>query len=58
MWDEATLEKLRASGLLRDLEGAVAWCNSPGDDEYLNAALGHLSAVIDAISDLLLGIDQ
>jgi len=57
MWDAKKLDKLRASGLLPELKGAVHWCNSPGDDEYLNAALSHLSVVIDAISDLLLGLD-
>lgn len=58
MRDQAILDKLRASGLLHDLQGAAHWCITPGDDEYLNAALDHLSIVIDAISDLLLGLDQ
>ena len=58
MWDTEKLEKLRTSGLLRDLEGAAHWCNSPGDDEYLNSALTHLSVVVDAISDLLLGLSD
>lgn len=58
MWDDATLEKLRASGLLRDLEGAAHWCRTASNDGHLNAALARLSVVIDEISDLLLGIDQ
>jgi hypothetical protein len=58
MWDAEKLDKLRASGLLHELKGAAHWCDSPGDDEYLTTALNHLSIVIDAISDLLLGLED
>ena len=58
MWDAETLDKLRYSGLLGALEGAAHWCNTADTDRHLDAALDRLSVVVDAISDLLLGLDE
>lgn len=58
MWDAEKLAELRYSGLLRDLEGAAHWCNTASNDGHLNAALTRLSVVVDAISDLLLGLNE
>lgn len=57
MRDEAILAKLRSSGLLEALEKAAHWCNTADNDRHLDAALDRLSVVVDAISDLLLGLD-
>lgn len=57
MRDEATFAKLRSSGLLHDLARAAHACDIADDDRHLDAALDRLSWVIDAISDLLLGLD-
>lgn len=58
MRDEATLDKLRASGLLHDLARAAHACDIADNDGHLNAALDRLGWVVDAISDLLLGLEE
>ncbi len=55
--DAATLQKLRASGLLTRMRLAIEQCEDADTVEELDAKLTALGHVVDAISDLLLGLD-
>ena len=58
MRDAETLQKLRSSRLLFKLGRVVQYCEDAETIEELDRGLDALSHVVDAISDLLLGLDD
>ena len=55
--DADTLRQLRASGLLTRMRHAVERCDDADTVEELDIELDALARVVDAVSDLLLGLD-
>ena len=58
MWDAEKLHKLRASNLLFRMRLAVEQCEDAETVEELDDKLIALGHVVDAISDLLLGLEN
>jgi len=58
LYDAETLQELRSSGLLSKLGRVVEYCEDAETVEELGRGVNALSHVVDAISDLLLGLDN
>lgn len=55
--DADTLHRLRASGLLTRMKHALERCDDADTIEELDVELDALGRIVDAVSDLLLGLD-